>query len=104
MVAVMPEERFSKLVGFLVWRELAPGEAEILNVVIDPEFRRRGLGRILLKEVFQVHHGKVFLEVRESNSDARSFYQALGFEQVGVRREYYKNPLESAIVMVFHSC
>ena len=90
--------------GFAVWRELAPGESEILNLVVDPDFRRRGLGRMLLNEAFQVHPGEVFLEVRESNSGARRFYQALGFHEVGIRPEYYKNPPETAIVMKFHSC
>jgi ribosomal-protein-alanine N-acetyltransferase len=46
----------------------------------------------------------VFLEVRESNLGARAFYKALSFQEVNIRQDYYDQPSESAIVMVFHSC
>jgi len=93
-----------QIVGFVVWRELGAGETEILNLAVDPAWRGRGVGRKLVESAAAKHLGEVFLEVRESNAGARSFYLSLGFQQVGLRREYYKNPAESAIVMKFHSC
>jgi [ribosomal protein S18]-alanine N-acetyltransferase len=90
--------------GFLVWRRLAPGECELLNLVVAAEFRRRGIARQLLAPLLHLADNAVFLEVRESNQAARSFYKSLGFKEVSVRREYYNSPAESAIVMKFHSC
>jgi ribosomal-protein-alanine N-acetyltransferase len=51
-----------------------------------------------------VPDNQVFLEVRESNQAARIFYKSMGFQEVGIRKEYYQAPLEAAIVMKFHSC
>jgi ribosomal-protein-alanine N-acetyltransferase len=50
------------------------------------------------------HRGEIFLEVRESNQTARKFYESIGFQEIGRRRDYYKNPVESGIVMKFLSC
>jgi len=90
--------------AFLVLRPLAPGECEVLNLAVDPDFRRRGLATALLRTALEHFHGDVFLEVRASNSTAQIFYQALGFQQLNLRPSYYSDPPESAIVMKFHSC
>jgi len=66
--------------------------------------RRRGVARELIDKIRVKHPGDVFLEVRESNSGARGFYKAVGFEEVSERAGYYDSPSESAIVMKFHSC
>ena len=92
------------ILGFVVWRDLGSREAEILNLAVDPLERRRGIARMLVESVLSKHLDEVFLEVRESNAHAQTFYLALGFQTVGRRPEYYKNPAEAAIVMVFHSC
>ena len=99
-VAQAPEH----ILGFMVWRGLGPSQAEILNLAVDPAKRRRGVARMLVEPVLSKHLDQVFLEVRESNMQAQTFYLALGFQTVGRRPEYYKNPAEAAIVMVFHSC
>jgi ribosomal-protein-alanine N-acetyltransferase len=93
-----------RVTGFLVARRVAEGESEILNLAVDPAWRRRGIGRRLTDEIRLQHLGDVFLEVRESNAKARSFYKSMGFQEVIVRPGYYDDPLESAIVMKFHSC
>jgi [ribosomal protein S18]-alanine N-acetyltransferase len=94
----------SRVAGFLVSRTLAPGESEILNLAVAPEFRRHGVARALAGALLAGSGGAVFLEVRASNEVALVFYKSLGFEEVTVRPEYYGEPLESAIVMKFHSC
>jgi ribosomal protein S18 acetylase RimI-like enzyme len=93
-----------QVVGFLVARRLAEGESEILNLAVDPGSRRKGVAWELVRGWVAEAPGAVFLEVRESNQSARSFYQAFGFQEVGCRVEYYNNPLEAAIVLKFHSC
>jgi [ribosomal protein S18]-alanine N-acetyltransferase len=89
--------------GFLVVRVVGD-EAEILNLAVAPELRRRGVARALLRSLFGVFRGAVFLEVRESNRAARYTYQALGFQEVTRRENYYDLPPEAAIVLKFHSC
>jgi ribosomal-protein-alanine N-acetyltransferase len=90
--------------GFLVWRPLAQGECELLNLVVAPRFRRQGVARQLLEPLLNLRGNRIFLEVRESNRAARIFYKSMGFQEVSVRYEYYEIPPESAIVMKFHSC
>ena len=95
----------SEIVGFIISR-LAADEAEILSVAIDRAWRGRGLSRRLL----QVHLGHlaghgirvVFLEVEENNLPAVKLYQRSGFQTVGRREQYYREPsgqLLSALVM-----
>ncbi len=93
-----------RLAGFAVARCTAADEIEILNVAVDPPFRQRGIGRTLIRELIGKNPGTVFLEVRQSNIAARKLYHSLGFEAAGVRQDYYSQPVESAIVMKFHSC
>jgi len=93
-----------RLAGFAVARCTAPDELEILNVVVDLPFRRRGIARALITELIGKNPGTAFLEVRQSNLAARKLYHSLGFEAIGVRSDYYSQPMESAIVMKFHSC
>jgi len=89
-----------KIAGFLVSRETARGEREILNLAVDPPFRRRGIAKSLLAHELQCYTGvEWFLEVRASNADALKLYESLLFKRVGSRNNYYREPPESAIVM-----
>jgi len=92
------------LAGFLVWRRLHHAECEVLNLAVAPAFRRQGVARELLKPLLNLSDAQIFLEVRESNIVARKFYKSMGFQEVSIRKRYYELPLESAIVMKFHSC
>ena len=92
-----------RVCGFIVSRQTAPGEHELLNLVVDPDHRRRGIAGRLVRAELEAHPGAWFLEVRESNAGAQSLYRKLGFQNAGVRKEYYRNPPESAIVMRFFS-
>jgi [ribosomal protein S18]-alanine N-acetyltransferase len=93
-----------RIAGFAASRVTAPGERELLNLAVGSEFRRRGVGAQLVRQLVTEAGVCVFLEVRESNRAAQLFYKALGFQEVGLRPTYYDNPPESAIVMKFHSC
>ena len=90
--------------GFLVFRQVAPDEGEILNLAVSPDFRRQGVAKRLLQTALQDFSGTFFLEVRESNRGALELYKSLGFQEFSRRSEYYQFPSESAIVMKFHSC
>jgi ribosomal protein S18 acetylase RimI-like enzyme len=93
-----------RVAGFLAGRVILPGESEILNLAVSPANRRAGVGKTLVAGWIREFPGTVFLEVRESNSGARTLYQVLGFKEVGSRPGYYENPPERAIVLKFHSC
>lgn len=76
------------------------GEADIIRVAVLPEYRRQGAAERLLLKSFE--HNKtdaVFLDVRESNTPAIRLYKSLGFVDTGVRKDYYSNPTENAILM-----
>ncbi len=79
------------------------GDAQVMNVCTREDFRRRGIGRALMEYLIDdaAHHGVVImtLEVRESNTAARMLYKRLGFYEVGRRRNYYKDPIEDAVLM-----
>jgi ribosomal-protein-alanine acetyltransferase len=94
-------EEESEIFGFLVVRRV-DAEWELENIVVASGMRRRGTGTLLLTELIteaQAAGGSVlFLEVRESNQDARAFYRKMGFEEAGVRSGYYASPAENAIL------
>jgi ribosomal-protein-alanine acetyltransferase len=87
--------------GFIVAQAIA-GEWEIENIAVDTSVKRRGLGKRLLAHLLEIARAKgaksIFLEVRESNSIARSFYENASFSQGGRRKRYYENPKEDAIL------
>ena len=92
-------------VGFLIGRvPMDPeGIADIFNIGILPDMRRRGIGNALLTEFLEVCRtrriGEVWLEARASNRDAINFYISKGFEANGFRPNFYENPTEDAQLM-----
>lgn len=78
-------------------------ESEILNIAVDPEFRGRGVGGLLLDAALGAVQARgavaVFLEVRESNKAARKLYKSRGFDELSRRRRYYRLPVEDALVL-----
>jgi ribosomal-protein-alanine N-acetyltransferase len=78
-------------------------ESEIANIAVAPAARHRGVGSVLLDRIlraaaeFGAH--SVFLEVRESNAEARKLYAARQFEVAGKRTKYYQKPEEDALIM-----
>jgi ribosomal-protein-alanine acetyltransferase len=89
------------LVGYGVLM-MAVDEAELLNITIAPEYQRRGLGSVLLDQLFGVarSHGaaRMLLEVRPGNEAGLALYRRFGFAEIGRRRAYYHGK-EDAIVM-----
>ena len=81
------------------------GEAHVLSLVVAPAMRRQGLGRILLEHMISHCRARkisdLFLEVRPSNPAAIKLYQSMGFNEVGLRADYYPaaNGREDALVM-----
>ena len=77
--------------------------ADITNVAVLPDFRRKGLAQQLLAALFEAARQtgvtRIQLEVRESNTAARSLYESIGFTVDGKRKHYYKKPDEDAILM-----
>jgi [ribosomal protein S18]-alanine N-acetyltransferase len=92
--------RSAAISGFLIAQNIPP-EWELENIVVAEGLRRSGLGTRLLEALIQgarnTNSTVVFLEVRESNSAARLFYERAGFGQTGRRKSYYQNPLEDAV-------
>jgi len=78
-------------------------EAEIPNVCVKASARGQGIGKqmmtVLIDEAAKLGMAVLFLEVRESNSPARRLYEGLGFEQIGMRKNFYEQPVEHAVLM-----
>ncbi len=96
-------EENGKVAGFLVVRGVV-AEAEILNLCVAPEKRRAGLAESLLAEAVaelrRTRIDRLFLEVRESNTPAISFYEKHNFRKTGRRPGYYRDPDEAAVLMM----
>ena len=91
-----------QLVGYsVVW--YVGDESELGNLAVSPAWRRRGLGQWQLDRAMEraLEQGarRIFLEVRVSNRGAQDLYQRGGFVQIGIRRRYYRQPVEDARVM-----
>ena len=94
-----------ELIGYC-FMLIAQTEAEILNIAIDINFQRKGLGETLLKECFErlkSHKVKnLFLEVRQSNHAAKNLYSKMGFKTIGIRKNYYSdNEDASSMQLIF---
>lgn len=76
------------------------GEADMMNVAVAPEYRRRGIARKLVEELIsRLNAHSLTLEVRVSNENARRLYDSMGFQQVGLRKKYYEKPREDALIL-----
>ena len=93
-----------KIVGFAVV-QFVVDEASLLNIAVEPTQQKQGIGRLLLDEVLAQASAKkattVFLEVRASNQRAIQMYQQAGFNEMGLRKNYYPsaNGKEHAVMM-----
>lgn len=79
------------------------GDGEITNVAVDKEYRGKGIATQMLdyamKETMKAGVEAFTLEVRVSNAPAIALYEKLGFENKGIRRNFYDNPTEDALIM-----
>ena len=98
-LVAMEGERLAGYVG----SQTVMGETDMMNIAVDPEFRRRGFaGQLvdaLVAELKTRQSHCLTLEVRASNEPARALYEKLGFQQVGLRKNYYRNPKEDALIL-----
>ncbi len=78
-------------------------ECEVLDLTVDGTMRRKGIASALMNEGLSALREEgfdtVFLEVRESNDPARKLYRKEGFEEISVRKSYYTDPSEDAVIM-----
>ncbi len=79
--------------------QIFSGEGYVTNVAVLPEYRRQGIARALLTESMKNSMDFISLEVRESNIPAIKLYTAFGFENMGLRPDFYRDPDENAIIM-----
>ena len=80
------------------------GESDMMNLAVRPDYRRRGIGRALVLALCgalkkQMLASALTLEVRDSNAPAAALYASLGFEQIGLRKNYYQHPKEDARIL-----
>ncbi len=91
-----------RLVGYLIISRYVDAW-HVMNVAVAPEYRRRGVATQLLAELFRLTEGDprrgYTLEVRVSNASAIALYERLGFQATGVRRGYYTDNREDAVIM-----
>ena len=78
-------------------------EGDILNVAVRSDRQKEGIGQFLVDSMLRMAEMQgirlVHLEVRQANGIARRLYQRLGFKEDGLRRDYYENPVENAVLM-----
>jgi ribosomal-protein-alanine N-acetyltransferase len=98
LVAVEDDE----VVGY-IGSQTCCDETDMMNVAVHPQHRRKGIAEALVLALVDAlkEAGSycLTLEVRASNDPAKSLYEKLGFEQVGRRPNYYRNPKEDALIL-----
>ncbi len=103
-VSLRPALEFSGRIVAQSFSHLVLDELHILNLAVHPDFRRRGLGSALLGHLMSLAHSRgathALLEVRTGNLPAQELYRSFGFEQVGVRKGYYADNREDALLLV----
>ena len=91
-----------ELLGYLIISRYVDAW-HVMNVAVDPDYRRRGIAATLLERLFELTASDVrrgyTLEVRVSNATAIGLYERLGFEARGIRRGYYTDNREDALIM-----
>lgn len=92
----------NRVVGYIgVW--LIADEGHITNLAVHPDYRHRGIGRMLLLAMIELVRSmrgrRLTLEVRVSNAIAQRLYESVGFVGVGIRLGYYQDNNEDALIM-----
>ena len=90
------------VVGY-VGSQTVCGETDMMNVAVHPDYRRKGIGGILIEQLImelkQRESSSLTLEVRSSNEPGIALYEKLGFRQAGRRPNYYSYPKEDALIL-----
>lgn len=95
-------EQDEQVVGY-VGSQSVEGESDMMNVAVHPDHRCQGIGQALVEALVvalrERGNHSLTLEVRVSNEIAIGLYEKLGFSQVGLRKNYYRNPKEDALIL-----
>ena len=78
-------------------------ETDMMNIAVHPDCRRQGIAAALISELVRLLKARgsyiLRLEVRQSNAPAIALYETMGFTQLGLRKNYYRNPKENALIL-----
>ena len=92
----------NRVVGY-IGTQSSIDETDVMNVAVHPDWRRQGVAENLITHLIQELKKRgshaLMLEVRASNTPAIALYEKLGFQQVGLRKNYYRNPKEDALIL-----
>jgi len=92
-----------RVIGYACYLMVAP-EAHLTNIAVDPAYRRKAVAKRLLERILEIAEENgcayLLLEVRASNAVAKAFYERHGFTLWYRRKNYYRHPVEDALVMV----
>ena len=96
----------NKVVGFVgTW--IVFDEGDITNIAVHPDYRKQGIGDLLMNNLISLckenNINSLTLEVRESNIKAQNLYKKHEFKEEGLRKNFYDNPKENAIIMWRHN-
>ena len=101
---VAKEEVSDKIMGY-IGMYMSFEEGEITNVAVSLEYRNQGIGARLVRAIQlagkERNLERIILEVRISNASALSLYKGNGFEELGIRKNFYEKPVEDAIIMSY---
>ena len=91
------------VVAGYIGSQSAIDETDVMNVAVHPDWRRQGIAENLITHLIQELKKRgshaLMLEVRASNTPAIALYEKLGFQQVGLRKNYYRSPKEDALIL-----
>lgn len=99
---IATDEAAHRIAGYIIYWVIRD-EVQINNIAIHPDYRRRRIAEDMLRGILAALEKQgiqfISLEVRAGNTAARTLYDKLGFKPIGLRKGYYSNPVEDAVVM-----
>ena len=91
-----------KVLGY-IGSQTVMDETDMMNVAVHPDYRKQGIAAGLITELIGALKKReshcLTLEVRASNEPAKNLYKMLDFEEIGIRKNYYRNPREDALIL-----
>ena len=100
---IIEEKKHDNLYGFALLIGMVD-VLEIIRIAVKKEYRRQGVAKMIMNLSFEkakkMNYNKIMLEVRENNTPAIELYKDFGFEEISIRKKYYSDTGENAIVML----
>ncbi len=98
----MAEDReTNEIIGYIIFW-IIEETLELHDIAVREKHKKKGIGFLMMKVMLEIARARkveeLFLEVRKSNGEAIKFYEKFNFKQIGVRKNYYKDPVEDALV------